>query len=529
MRTQRLLPVCLAVVLAGVITSIGSGQVGTARTPGGSITMLEAEPTGGLDPNSAFVDSSRVPLAMIFETLVERNGSGALVGALASKWSVTRGGTVYTFTLRPGIKFSDGTPIRPADVRFSIDRMRTGLTLKGALSGVKSVSVSGPTAVRVTMKSPTRVLPAVLARAGQAVILPMKQVQTNKNYFSDPTIGSGPWVLTQYVPKGHMTFTANQYYFHHPQITTINYTFSDDQTSNAAAVESGSADLANVNYADVAKLKDNTNVNVVQADTLSLVGFGFDKTKPPFSDVRVREAFAYADDRAGKQKACWYGTGAVTNGSLLRPWDPDYTKISTYAISRSASLAKAGQLLDAAGWKLASNGTREASGVQGVADGTPLAVTVPYESNWPAAQCHVLVLQQDLAKIGVKITPQAYDPTTFYTQAGAGKFEMWHFGAGAANADDLYLNWFHSGGALTAVTTQLNDPKIDRLVDEALATTSAAKAKRLYSQLEHWQATNVPMLADGYQWIQIATSKRLHNYRPPIDDDSRSLVYATAT
>lgn len=525
MRRTRLLA-ALAVLIVAISVAVTSAAAKQTPKRGGSITMLEVEPTGGLDPNSAFVDSSRVPLAMIFETLVERNAHGTIVGALASSWKVTNGGRVYTFQLRKGIRFSNGSPITAKDVKFSIDRMRTGLTLKGALSGVSSVAIASARSVRVTMSSPTRVLPAVLARAGQAVILPEKVVNADKNYFSDPTVGSGPWKLTQYVPKSHMTFTANPYYFHRPYIQTIHYTFGTDQTANAAAVESGSADIANVNYADVGHLKKDPNVRVVQADTLSLVGFGLNKSEPPFNDVRVRQAFAYADDRAGKQTACWYGTGAVTYGSLLRPWDPDYTKINLYGLPRAQDLAKAGSLLTAAGWKLNSSGVRVASGVNGVPDGTPLKVTVPYESNWPAAQCHTLVLQQDLKQVGVTIEPQAYDPTTFYTQAGKGAFEMWHFGAGAANADDLYLNWFHSGGALTAVTTQMNSPTIDKVIDEALSTTSAARAKKLYSYLEHWQATNVPMLVDGYQFIQIATTKRLKGYQAPIDDDSRSLVYA---
>lgn len=525
MRVSRLGALLVVASTAALAFGVVVGEAKHVAKRGGSITMLEPEPTGGLDPNAAFVDSSRVPLAMMFETLVERDHSGRIVGSLASGWSV-RKGTVYTFHLRKGIRFSNGVPITASDVKFSIDRMRKGLTLKGALSGVKKVAVAGPHDVRVTMKSPTRVLPAVLARAGQAVILPAKEVRANKNFFSKPTVGSGPWRLAEYVAKSHMTFVANHFYYHRPYIETIHYTFAADQTANAAAVESGSGDIANINYADVSRMKKSDRVRVLQSDTLSLIGFGFDKTEPPFDDVRVRQAFAFADDRAGKQKACWYGTGAISPGSLLRPWDPAYTRIATYAIPRARALARAGSLLEQAGWKLNSSGKRVASGVEGVADGTPLKVTVPYESNWPAAQCHTLVLQQDLKKVGVTVTPQAFDPATFYTKAGEGKFAMWHFGAGAANADDLYLNWFHSGGALTAVTTQLDDPKIDKLVDKALAAPTAARAKSIYRQLEHWQASNVPMLVDGYQWIQIATSKRLHGYLAPIDGDSRSLVNA---
>ena len=519
--------VCGALALTGCTKSAGGNTNAAASTgkptDGGTLTLLESEQTGGLDPAEAFADASRSVIAMTFSTLVKQDPSGKLVGSLAQSWDALNNDAEYVFHIRSGAKFSDGADITAADVVFSIERMKTSKTLGNALKAVTSVTATDPSTVDIKLNGSARNLPQALSQPGWAVVVPQKEVSADPEFFTKPSVSSGPFVLTEYIPKDHMTFTRNQNYYEKPHVATIKLTFSEDQTANAAAIQSGSADISYVNYSDAKKLKQ-SGFGVFQTDALNLLFFGFDKTKAPFNDVRVRQAFAYADDRDGKQTACWYDTGAVSYGSLLRPWDPDYTEIDTYKLSRDDADAKAAALLDSAGWKLNSSGQRVATGVPGVADGTPLKLTVPYESNWSAAQCHTLVLQQSLKKVGVDITPQAYDPTTFYTQAGKGAFTMWHGGAGAQNADDLYANWFHTGGSLTAVTTQVSDPAIDKQIDEAGATTDLSQAKTIYGQLEQWQAQNVPMLVDGYQWAETAVGPRVHGFAAGWLDDPTPLI-----
>lgn len=522
------------VVVAALLALTGCGAADAPTdahsTPqrGGSVTILGTEPTGGLDPATAFVDSSRSPLAMMFETLVQRDESGELTGALAESWAVNEDGTEYTFTLRPGIEFSDGSPITPDDVVYSVNRMRESVTLKSQLKFVSEVEPVGDDQIRVSLAQPYRALPAALSRAGQSVILPKAAVEADPNFFTKPNVGSGPWTMSEYVPKDHMTFVLNENYFEPAYIDTVVVVFAEDQTSNAAAVQSGSADIANIGYADAQALNDVPGLSVKQTESMSTPAFGFDKTQAPFDDVHVRQAFAYAIDREGVKKACWYGTGAVSTGAILLPWEPNYTEIDTYKISHEEGLKKAADLLDEAGWVLDGN-TRVARGVPGVADGTPFQVTVTYESNWGAAECHTLVLQQDMKDLGVEVTPKAYDPNTFYTDAAAGAFPMWHAGVGGQDADDIYLNMFRTGGSLTAVSTQLDDPEINALIDETLATTDSQTVKDNYAKLENWQAENVPMLVDVYQFLQVAVSDRVQNYEAPRDIDSYSLAHAWVT
>ena len=161
---------------------------------------------------------------------------------------------------------------------------------------------------------------------------------------------------------------------------------------------------------------------------------------------------------------------------------------------------------------MGSGGFRVSTGVAGEPDGTKFSVQVPYEGNWPAAECNTLLLQSTMKGVGVDIQPQKYDPAAFWGDVAADKFIMYHGGAGSTGADDLYLNWFRTGGSLTALTTHLRDPAIDAKIDAAVAAPDAATAKKIYGELEQWQSDFLPMMVTGYQWLQIALSPKLQGY-----------------
>lgn len=527
-RTARLLAASSALALL----------VGTAATPAlaqepaaGTIRVITVEPTQGLDPAIAAADASRTLMTLIYDNLVDFDESGALTGGIAESWEPNEDLTAWTFHLRSGATFSDGSPISAADVVWSIERMRTSESLKGALANVTSVEATDDATVVVSLSAASRALPLTLSRGGNAAILSQAAVEASADYFAMPTVTSGPYTLESLAPKDRAILQANTAYWRegYPKTATIEYIFSEDQNSWAAAIESGAADVANVGYNDAQRLREAGTIPVEQSDRLTPLFWGFDTTTPPFDSKLVRQAIAYAVDRQGRIDACWFGTGAVTYGNILRPWDPNFVEISTYDDSdRAASLAKAGELLDQAGWVVGADGTREASGVAGVEDGTRFSVSVPYEGNWPAAECNTLLLQQTLKEVGLDIQPNKYDPAPFWGDVAAGQFQMYHGGAGATDSDDLYLNWFRSGGALTPLTTHLTDPEIDAKIDAAIAG-DAETAKAIYAELEAWQADELPMLVTGYQWPQVAMAPGLEGYYSIPDTSLKWLANATIT
>ncbi len=521
-----------ALAAVAVALSLAGCSPSTESSDDAVLTMLSPEPSQGLDPALAFADASRIPMAMIYETLVERDEEGVLVGSLAEDWTISDDGITYTFTLKDS-SFSDGSAVTADDAVFSLERAAAGEVLGGSLSLVESIVAEGDDTVVVTLTTPSSGFLTTLATPGSAGILSRAAVEAaGDDYFVQPTATSGPWSLEEYVPLSHATMVANDGYYNPPIIQTIEYVFSEDQTTHSAAIESGSADIAGVGYADAQRLKEaGGDIQVVEVDQLAPLFWGWDRTKAPFDNTDVRHAVAWAVDREGRIEACWYGTGAVTYGNILRPWDPAFVEIDAFAAEdRAAALETAGELLDGAGWVLADGATvRTSSGVPGVADGTPLAFSVPYEGNWPAAECHVQVLQQNLAEVGIEVTPQSYDAAAYWGDVSTGAFTMYHGGAGAIDSADLYFNWFTTDGSLTALTTHLSDPEIDAKVAEARSAEDPADAIAIYQELEQWQAEVLPMLVVGYQWPQTALGPRVEGWTTRVDSDSRYLVSMSVT
>jgi ABC-type transport system substrate-binding protein len=173
------------------------------------------------------------------------------------------------------------------------------------------------------------------------------------------------------------------------------------------------------------------------------------------------------------------------------------------------------------------DGVRQAQGVKGVADGTKLAVTVPYENHWAQARCHTQLLQSDLKPLGVAITPQAYDDATFYADAAKNKFQMYHAGDQWATVDDEMSQAFACKGQVTNIMAKWCDPQVDNLIAQAQATLDLAKAKQLYAQVQQIVQEQVPLIVTGNQYSVVGVAKRVHGYAARADGSNRSLIEAT--
>jgi peptide/nickel transport system substrate-binding protein len=526
MRTAAVAAVAgLAVATLAACSS--SGSAGSTS----SLNIISAEPTSGLDPNTAVTPTSLRVMELIYDTLVDYDPKGNLVPDLATKWTPGADGLSYTFTLRSGAKFSDGSAITAADVKFSLERAAKGQALGNALAEMKSVAVVDPSTVTVSLAKPSRVFLNALARVGNAAIVSQKAVESNSSYFSKPTATSGPWTLKQWTTQSNLTLTANTNYWRsgYPKIKTILYTFSNDATSEASAVEAGTADMTfPMAPNDAIRLQKSGSITYYPTPTPGVVMWGLDKSKPPFNDVRVRQALAFAVPRADKQTACWNDIGANATGQLVFEGNWAYTPgYAKYDVAKQDGLTQAGALLDAAGWKVGPGGVRQAQGVAGVADGTKFQVTVPYENNWAQARCNTQLLQQDLQPLGVKITPQAFDPATFYPDVAKNKFAMYHAGDQWATIDDEMQQGFTCKGQVTDLIAKWCNPQVDSLIAQAQATLDTAKAKQLYAQVQQIVEDQQPAIVTGNQYAVVGVAKKVHGYVPRADGSNRSLIEAT--
>jgi ABC-type transport system substrate-binding protein len=187
--------------------------------------------------------------------------------------------------------------------------------------------------------------------------------------------------------------------------------------------------------ADAQKLINDKNVTLYVAKRFDQMrAFGFDMSRPPFNDKRVRESVGYLMEPQQIADTCWYGLAAPLWGGIFyedrdTQWGPLLAR-NIWKKPRAERLQLVNQLLDQAGWRdINKDGIRESQGVKGIPDGTSLAITLAYESNWIQAECRAL---GPGSTKGWRIQDHAevHDKPTFYTNVAAGKFQMWHMGQG---------------------------------------------------------------------------------------------------
>jgi ABC-type transport system substrate-binding protein len=371
------------VVLAVALTSSLPGETAHAakdvlRYLGGDVKTL--------DP--AFIgDASDVQLLLqLYAGLTRLDENGEAYPSLAASWTVSDGGRTYTFTLRSGLRFSDGTPLTSADVRRSWLRLLDPAThstapdvlsvVEGAperLSGGPEAGVGiqapNPQTLVVHLRHPAGYFPAITATPATFVVPPAADASRDWQQVED-FVGSGPYVA-QSLDDQRLVMVANpDYVAGPPPIHEIDWLVTVESDAVAAYADR-TADLAGVPSFDASWMAYDPDFGPAlhQGASLSVQYIGFDTTRPPFDDVRVRQAFALVLDRQ-RLVPLSEGNGGSAASSIVPPalWPtglPD-----DFAFDADA----ARQLLDEAGFADRSRLGEITVGDEGLGMGPAVAV-----------------------------------------------------------------------------------------------------------------------------------------------------------
>ena len=450
---------------------------------------------------------------------------------LAEKWETNSDSSQWTFTLRDGLAFSDGSPITADDVKASFEYLGTSEMWKGRMDQIKSIEVVDPKTVKLTMVRP---IPEFLFLPGANPMFPIfskKAIEAGADFNKVMQAAySGPYVLKEYVPKSHLVMAKNLNYWKkgYPKFDEIYWSFTEDATAGVAAVESGAADVYSpVPAKDVPRLKALSTVKLAEAKAASYTGFGFDRTRPPFNDKRVRKAIAVLLDPEERTQVCWFGAGNPLYGGFVYDWQTDFFDgTAPYkGLTREQRAEQAKKLLDEAGWVEGPGGVRVAKGVEGMADGTPFSINIPYEANWPASECHTQLLQNWGKGAGLDLKPERYDPGAYWGDVVASKFQMWHAAnSGSVYAPGIIYQLFHKSGIWNPYWFHGDDPELDKMLDAMAAETDPIKKNALLSEVNKKLIDEAYVVADGSQNTLVLTTANLEGFYPRSDDSSRALI-----
>ncbi len=417
-----------------------------------------------LDPHKAVAAGTKEVLFNLFEGLVKPTSDGDLIPAVASAYEESEGGKVYTFTLRDGVKFHDGSPVTAEDVKFSLDKCAdtsNGGPLVPAFSNIESVTITDDHTVVVTLKEADTEFLAYMTTA----IIPA----ANENPDTNP-IGTGPYKYVSRSPQENFVVERfDDYWGEKANIEHVTFKICANADSIVMNLEGGSIDMfARVTATQAAELSDKFDVlegtmNLVQALYLN-------NAVEPFDDVRVRQALCYAVNPQEIMDIISDGKGTELGSSMFPAFGKYYMEELNDTYQQNFDKAK--ELLADAGYP----------------DGFSFTITVPsnYQPHIDTAQ----VLVEQFANIGVTANIQLVEWDSWLSDVYTDRnFESTVVGVDASSLTGAALLQRFTSTASNNFINYSN-AAYDEAFANALASTDDAEKTKYYKECETILATD---------------------------------------
>jgi len=342
--------VCSGLLCSGLLCAALPGVATPAFAQGrDNVTLCQTLEPPILDPTGGAAAAIReIAYDNIFETLVAFNGAGKLEPRLAERWSISPDGRVYTFSLRKGVTFHDGAPFSAKDVIFSFERARAPdakNTQKWIFAPIERMDAPDETTLVITLKSEAGDFLDGLAWA-DATIFSERSV----GKAATEPVGTGPYAFVSWARGDRVVLKRYPgYWGPKPAIETARFRFITDPQAQIAALQAGDCDAhTNIGAPEaVPVLKANPNLAVSIGRTEGETILAMNNAKPPFNNVKVRQAIAMAIDRNLVNAGALSGFGTPI-GSHFSPNHPAYLDL-TGLVKPDVKAAKA--LLAEAGYK----------------------------------------------------------------------------------------------------------------------------------------------------------------------------------
>jgi peptide/nickel transport system substrate-binding protein len=493
---RRRLVVVLAAVLTAVLAACSGGTTSNSSSSGGNkgrdLVVARDMDINSLDPARAYCDTCQIYLSAVYETLIGlAPDNKTLEPRLAKSWSSNPTATVYTFNLDPRAKFSDGTPVTSADVKFSWLRLKN---VKGSGSylaqDIKSIDTSKPQTVVVTLSRPSSeflnetnasymgIVNSTLAKQNGATdAANASTADKAERWFLTHSAGSGPYVLQKYSENAEIDFLRNaKYWGTPPTINRVVMKEVKDAISQSQQLTSGSVDVAMQIDPITATSVHGDGVVLKTIPSFNFVWVGMSpgvtkNTDVPLND-KIRQAIRYAVDYPALIRTLLRGSGAPQSSPIPNGFDG-----STGLPAPAQDLTKARQLLAEAGKP----------------DGFTVTAIYPglnvYGVDFNTA---MQLVQSNLARVKVKLKLQPVTFSVFLDHQAKGEIPMTMvYFAPDYRGSAQYVNFFGlvpgSFQSTVAAGSGTNKPLVNAsegaTFERALASTDPAAREQLYHQL----------------------------------------------
>ncbi|KQW47877.1 hypothetical protein ASC77_15785 [Nocardioides sp. Root1257] len=302
-------------------TATGGAGGAAGGSGGGTLTWAWQLPTTW-DPVTSSAGSDVQMLALAYDPITALDEQGNAIPWLAESWAYDKSGTQVTFTLRKGLKFSDGSPLDATAVAKSIERGRTqdGSLIAPQMTTIKKATASGDLDVVLELSEVDYQYPLLFAGKTGMVVNPAA-FEKDADALATQPAGSGPFSVTKYVQNDHASLTKNKNFFAADEIKVSAFELypQADPATVVASVQSGQYNLARISGAQIDQAKS-AGLDVQVIDTMFVYTLDVHSGMAPFDDPAVVEALKYAIDRDKLAEVVFFGVGQAD----YQPFPPGY-------------------------------------------------------------------------------------------------------------------------------------------------------------------------------------------------------------
>ena len=521
-KKMRRLKAIVALTAAGLLAAAcGTSSPSTSSSASRVLTIdNESGGTWTCDFNPFNLTYISYSLGPVYEPLAFVNTlqSGKATPWLATSWTWNSSNTQLTFTIRSGVKFSNGDPLTPGDVVYTFGLLKKypTLDLNAVWSVLSGVTTTGSNQVVFTFKAPAVTYFYYIAdQIGIVDQNVWSKVGNPVNYPDKNPVGTGAFTTgSKDCTPQNIKYVANPHYWQpgKPKVSVVNYpSFLTNDTANTylanGQAQWGSQFIPSIQSFYLSK----STGNHYWFPPVANVSLFINLTNPILSNVAVRQAMAYAIDRQKASTIGEYGyeppanqTGIVT--PTFSSWQ-DTAQAAAYGYSYNPQ--KAISILENAGFKRGSNG------IFTTPSGQPLSFNLVNNggfSDWVAA---ANVIVSDLKAIGIQVTPQNAANTTWSSEIQDGKFDLGYYAETGGPTPYFELRQWLYGPNSAAIGTaagsnfeRYSNPATDALIDQYATTTDVATQHQIVNQLQQVMLQDVPLIpiTEQVDWFQYSTS-----------------------
>jgi peptide/nickel transport system substrate-binding protein len=473
------------IIITLVATAIPAAMAAEQPKAGGTLTFAVAETPPSFDGHRETTFAMLHPLAPHYSTLLRFDGDNypKIVGDVAESWTVSKDGLTYTFKIRKGIKFHDGSTLTARDVKVTYDKIifppeGVASARKASYVMVDKVEAPDDSTVIFRLKWPSASLIPNLASPWN-FIYKADIIATDPRWYEKNVMGTGPFTFVEYVPGSHWVGKKNPNYFvkGRPYLDGYRAVFIRDTAARVAAIRGGQALIEFRGFSpasrdDLVRALGN-KIRVQESPWLCNMTVAINNEKKPFDDVRVRKALTLAIDR-------WEGSKALSQISIMKPVggvmrpgaelatpESELTKLTGFGKNSEASRKEARRLLKEAGvpegfaFTLKNRNIKE-----------------PYEA------VGVFVIDQ-WRKVGLNVTHLPQEGGPYFADLRAGNYETSiDFSCDFMDEPDLQLFKFVSREKSPINYSKSIDPVVDDLYEKQSRATDPKERVKLIRQFE---------------------------------------------